>query len=130
MKAAAMSNNFMKHTARSFLELVARFAPSNKLYGRELYPQLWYCWPRWAGRRNPRIFRVRTWLCGKLTGHELSRTEWGYGGGKFVNMNCRWCDKAFSIPLSESMRPESLPAINSEPESGGGEPATAKGGEE
>jgi hypothetical protein len=101
---------------RSFLEWAARFAPQNKLSGRATYPQLWYCWPKWAGMRNPRIFRARTWLCGVLTGHELSKTEWGYGGGKFVQMNCRWCDKSFDVPMEETCRPESLPCLNSKEE--------------
>lgn len=101
----------MKSLVRSFLEWAAKFAPSNKLYNRPLYPQLWYCWPKWTGRRHPRIFRARTWLCGKLTGHELSKTEWGYGGGKYADMNCRWCDKTIRVPVADTFKPESLPDL-------------------
>ena len=48
------------------------------------------------------------WLCGKLTGHELSKTEWGYGGGKFVDRNCRWCDKVIKVPKQEDDPPNDV----------------------
>jgi hypothetical protein len=40
-------------------------------------------------------------LCGKLTGHSPSKTEWGYGGGGFGDVWCRWCNQLGRIPLSE-----------------------------
>jgi hypothetical protein len=56
----------------------------------------WYgCWLR------PTL----QWLCGILSGHELSETEWGYGGGKMVDRNCRWCDKTIHVPMAESPAP-------------------------
>ena len=48
------------------------------------------------------------WLCGFLTGHELSETEWGYGGGNYVDRHCRWCDRHFQIPKREELIPEDL----------------------
>ena len=60
------------------------------------YPQLWYHMPR--KRNYPRLRRFLQWGCG-LLGHELSKTEWGYGGGKYADRWCRWCDKIFSVPV-------------------------------
>lgn len=48
------------------------------------------------------------WLCSKLTGHEPSKTEWGYGGGRFVDRNCRWCDKLLKVPISEDPPPNNM----------------------
>lgn len=73
------------------------------------YPQTWHL-------VTVRITPVRValvWLCGVLTGHELSETEWDYGGGPTANRNCRWCDKRFEVP-KESIRedfPESAHMI-------------------
>ena len=50
-------------------------------------------------------------LCGWMTGHELSKTEWGYGGGNVVDRNCRWCDKLFEVPKQEEMVPNTLKDI-------------------
>ena len=77
--------------------------PANWRMARRAYPQLWYCWPRWSGRGHRRIFNARIKICGFLTGHEPSSTEWGYGGGEFADGNCRWCDFSISIPLQESI---------------------------
>lgn len=57
------------------------------------YPQTWNYMPhsRWL-RAKLQI------LCGKLIGHEGSKTEWGYGGGDFVDNNCRWCDFVLKVP--------------------------------
>ena len=61
------------------------------------YPQTWYYMPHW----NPmKLFLQR--LCGMIGGHENSNTEWCYGGGDFVDSNCRWCDKVIKIPISEA----------------------------
>jgi hypothetical protein len=66
------------------------------------YIQFWYCWPKWTSRnKNPNIYRIRIWICGFLTGHELSKTEWGYGGGNFVDRHCRWRDKVIRVPKCE-----------------------------
>lgn len=96
------------------LPYVARFHPKNWNRRRFRYPQLWYCMPkRWVElkdefyengnrklrRAKPRI--VLEHICGFLTGHELSATETGYGGGQYIDKNCRWCDKAIQVPLSE-----------------------------
>ena len=89
------------------LTWIARQMPANHLQerpDRAEYPQLWYCWPRWS-KRIKSIHRFKTWLCGKLTGHEWSKTEWGYGGGKHVDCWCRWCDYCDSVPLAESPPP-------------------------
>lgn len=47
-------------------------------------------------------------ICGWMTGHEPSRTEWGYGGGKFVDRNCRWCDQLLQVPIAEDPPPNDL----------------------
>ena len=41
------------------------------------------------------------WLCKVMIGHEISRTEKGYGGGPYEDRHCRWCDKVFQVPLGE-----------------------------
>ena len=76
---------------------------------RESYPQLWYCWPRWTKWKL--FYAVRTRLCGWFTGHELSKTEWGYGGGSQVDHRCRWCDLLIRIPKAESPAPAQISDI-------------------
>jgi len=106
----------------SIFLFLAKLHPKNA--GKENYPQLWNCWPKWTAkwsglgyckghgdnvkaRVNPLWF-IRTRLCGFLTGHELSETEWGYGGGRFVDRNCRWCDLLIQVPKQESPPPNCL----------------------
>ena len=60
------------------------------------YPQTWYFMPRWRPLR--RLLQiVHGWL-----GHEISKTEWGYGGGEFVDGNCRWCDAHIDVPYDKA----------------------------
>jgi len=105
----------MKYVHKFFLAIlpyVARIHPKN--WGKD-YPQLWYCVPfkRWKEsktetypnghaklyRRKPR--QIVEEICGFLTGHERSETEMGFGGGEFMDCNCRWCDISIKIPKSE-----------------------------
>ena len=59
------------------------------------YPQSWY----WVTKIRPRFLQcMPKFLCGILTGHELSKTEWGYGGGRYADRWCRWCNKRFLVP--------------------------------
>lgn len=67
------------------------------------YPQTWVEVAKlrrvpWVGTM---LYRFAQWLCGKLTGHHVSRTEWGYGGGDHADVWCRWCNKMGKIPRSE-----------------------------
>ena len=102
----------LQNVVRSLLVLMARHIGHNRgSERRQLYPQLWDCWPKWTGRKHPSIFSVRVRLCGWLTGHEISKTEWGYGGGKYADMNCRWCDKTIRVPVADTFKPESLPDL-------------------
>lgn len=52
-------------------------------------------------RRCPLIGPGLVWgiqaVCG-LFGHELSKTEWGYGGGDTADRWCRWCNKLIVVP--------------------------------
>jgi len=48
-------------------------------------------------KNYPRLRRFLQWLC-ELAGHELSLTEWGYGGGDVADRWCRWCDKLIVVP--------------------------------
>lgn len=89
------------------LVFLASLHPKNRKSDRRNYPQLWYCWPVWT-KRIKWIHTVKTWLCSKLTGHEWSETEWGYGGGKMCDRWCRWCDKFAQIPVEESPPPNPL----------------------
>lgn len=59
------------------------------------YPQTWHLVAR---LRVVWLIRFTQLLCGWLIGHELSETEWCYGGGGYVDRNCRWCDKVFRVP--------------------------------
>lgn len=77
------------------LTKIARCHPKNWRERRQPYPQLWYCMPR--KDRWPWIAAALQWLCG-LTGHELSNTEWGYGGGDYADRRCRWCNKKIKVP--------------------------------
>ena len=120
----------MKKLILKLLPYIALCFPSNYKEGRQNYPQLWWIVSRytryplfmtksqWNKRRAfhavknccgaPLITwrrRFIQWLCGVLTGHEISKTEWGYGGGKFVDCNCRWCDKLIKIHKEESKNP-------------------------
>ena len=40
------------------------------------------------------------WVCG-FRGHEISKPEWGYGGGDTADVWCRWCNKYMQIPKTE-----------------------------
>ena len=60
------------------------------------YVQTWYYMPKrkwfpWT-RAGLQV------LCGLFGGHELSKTEWGYGGGDTADRWCRWCDKLIEVP--------------------------------
>jgi hypothetical protein len=105
----------MKYIRGFFLFLlpfIARIHPKNWGVTRWEYPQLWYCMPRrWKKhkvhtgivelrRAKPRL--VIEHICEFLTGHELSKTELGYGKG-FIDRNCRWCDKFIQVPVSENI---------------------------
>ena len=52
-------------------------------------------------KHSPALVRAIQFVCG-LFGHEISRTEWGYGGGEKVSVWCRWCNKLIVIPMSEA----------------------------
>jgi len=64
------------------------------------YPQTWYYMPRrWTKKMKRAKLRLfLEFLCGILGGHELSKTEWGYGGGDTADRHCRWCDKVIVVP--------------------------------
>jgi len=68
----------------------------NKTEDRQKYPQTWYCMPR--PRKKKWLVKVLQWLCGFCGGHEISKTEWGYGGGDYADVWCRWCDKLMQVP--------------------------------
>ena len=36
-----------------------------------------------------------------VCGHEISKTEWGYGGGAFIDHWCRWCNEMIEVPAAE-----------------------------
>lgn len=51
------------------------------------------------------IYEFNRWLCGKLTGHHISKTEWGYGiGNGYGDVWCRWCNCMGQVPLSDLSR--------------------------
>jgi hypothetical protein len=102
---------------KKMLPVLARFHPYNwKDAERWTYPQTWALSHRIAPRWNKRLKKQNIFqrtlrreilerLCWHVTGHEISRTEWGYGGGKFVDRHCRWCDAVLKIPKNEDEPP-------------------------
>ena len=67
------------------------------------YPQTWFYISKFKRFKHfQKIKRFLQWLCVVCGGHELSNTEWGYGGGKFADGWCRWCNKMIQVP-KESM---------------------------
>ena len=69
----------------------------------EGYPQTWADVSRM--RKIPYVgeylYKFTQWLCGKITGHRNSKTEWGYGGGEYANVWCRWCNKIGQMPVKD-----------------------------
>ena len=105
----------MRTFIRRLMLHLARLLPSNKTENRFRYPQTWHLMPkRWIPVKNQyhpngqqklrRSYSIRILeaLCGLLTGHEISETEGGYGGGGYMDRHCRWCDKIIKIPISEN----------------------------
>jgi len=88
-----------KKMIKQIILFFAKLHPKNKKYPNEQYPQLWYCWPLWS-KRIKLIHKIKTWLCGKTTGHEWSKTECGVNKNG-IDQWCRWCDKHVIIPKSE-----------------------------
>ncbi len=83
-----------------FLGMIAflfKFHPKNR--GEE-YIQGWYCWPK--SSKWPRLRKTISLICGVITGHEISKTEWGWGGGESIDCHCRWCDKVIEITKDEA----------------------------
>jgi hypothetical protein len=58
------------------------------------YRQTWHL----VARRSKPTRKILQFLCGLIIRHELSETEWGYGGGESADRWCRWCNKMFSVP--------------------------------
>ena len=89
----------------NFMEYLASLHPKNKTKKRQIYPQLWYCAPFKSNSKGRKFIEF---LCGILTGHEISNTEWGYGGGDYVDRHCRWCDKLIQVRKEEEIPPPEL----------------------
>jgi hypothetical protein len=92
--------NEMRNLIKTFLARIASLHPFNHIDGRQEYPQTWYLMPK--RNRWPRLVKFLQFLCVIFTGHELSKTEWGYGGGKYADRWCRWCNKMISVPLEST----------------------------
>ena len=60
------------------------------------YPQTWYYMPK--RKHFPWTYSLLQFFCGVFGGHELSKTEWGYCGGKYADRWCRWCNKLIQVP--------------------------------
>ncbi len=61
------------------------------------YSQTWYYVPHWKPMKS-----FLQGLCWLICRHEKSDTEWGYGGGEYVDNWCRWCNKVIKVPISET----------------------------
>lgn len=53
-----------------------------------------------VSRKSKLVGAALRWLCSKITGHEASMTEWGYGRGDTADVWCRWCNLPGSMPRS------------------------------
>jgi len=84
------------HLFSRILSKLALLHPKNHTSSNREYPQTWYLMPK--KRNYPKLRYFIQQMCGLLTGHELSKTEWGYGGGKYADRWCRWCDKMIRVP--------------------------------
>jgi len=103
---------------RHVMCFIASFLPSNQTGDRSDYPQTWWCMPKcWKTKKEScgcdsmvltRRSAFLQGVCKVFTGHEISKTEWGYGGGKFVDRHCRWCDKLIKVPKIEEEPPEEI----------------------
>lgn len=85
-----------KHAILIFLGRILNSLSNGSTLSRVEYPQTW--WYVAHLKRWPRIQTIIQWCCRMLTGHELSRTEWGYGGGGYADRWCRWCNKLIKVP--------------------------------
>lgn len=65
----------------------------------ERYIQTWPLASK-ISRRSKWLGALIRWACGKLTGHQASKTEWGYAGGGKMDVWCRWCNQIGSAPAS------------------------------
>ena len=92
---------------RWLLPYIALMHPKNWKYDRKSYPQMWHLWGKYLGYRNKKRKFIER-ICGLLTGHEPSKTEWGYGGGNYVDRWCRWCDKLMKVHKLEEKLPDAL----------------------
>ncbi|KKK86352.1 hypothetical protein LCGC14_2764120 [marine sediment metagenome] len=52
---------------------------------------------------GPLIYIILQLICGIITRHAASKTEWGYGGGKTVDGWCRWCNKPLEVPYEKAL---------------------------
>ena len=69
-----------------------------------MMPGYFQTWHRVVGLRRYRLAILIgpiQFLCKIISGHQLSETEWGYGGGQTFDRWCRWCNKKFSVPVAE-----------------------------
>ncbi len=100
------------NAVKRMLPYIALAHPKNWSTHSRDYPQLWDIWyfkpkplSRWLRRH------VIEKICGVLTGHEPSETEWGYGGGDYVDRWCRWCNKLLKVHRKEAILPEVMQDI-------------------
>ena len=83
---------FIKRWVLSFL-----FGRFKKNRNCKKYPQTWFYATRIRGS-FPWTYALLQFLCWVVGGHELSETEWSYGGGDYADRWCRWCNKHFYVP--------------------------------
>jgi len=79
----------------SLVKLATFKLPWNQFAYRILYPQFWLVRPHFMWRQVQDV-------CDVFVGHELSETEWGYGGGEYADLHCRWCDRCFQVRLEDT----------------------------
>jgi len=92
-----LDKNIIQKFFLNLLPKISKYLLLNKKKHNKNYPQTWWYIPL---KKN--ILRITLQkFCSIFTGHELSNTEWGYGGGRFLIRNCRWCGKAFKVPKNE-----------------------------
>ena len=67
-----------------------------------MYIQTWGYVAKLREILGEKVYRILQKVCGYITGHEWSKTEWGYGEDG-VDVWCRWCNKFDSSPVKDAV---------------------------
>ena len=72
------------------------FLAAQRILRSLAYAQTWHFMRHLSDGRQEQFQK----LCGRIIGHEASRTELAWGGGPEEERHCRWCDFVIYVPRS------------------------------